>query len=179
APCGLGPHGLPPGDPSRRRRRGLGHGRGGAPGPHRERPERAPLVHRDRPRGCPAVLSGQKLGRGRIDYYLAYAGREGAGRWFGRGAAALGLTGSVRPDAFRALAAGAGPQGGSLLERVPADRVPGWDFTLSAPKSVSLSWAVADDDLRLAIRAAHEAAVRSALAFLEDRGGRARRGLGG
>ena len=89
------------------------------------------------------MLSGHKLGRGRIDYYLAYAGREGEGRWFGRGATALGLTGSVQPADFRALAAGTRPEGGALLERVPADRVPGWDFTLSAPKSVSLCWALA------------------------------------
>ena len=59
------------------------------------------------------------------------------------------------------------------------DHTPGWDFTLSAPKSVSLAWALADEPLRAALAEAHRGAVKAAFSFLEDEGGRARRGFGG
>ena len=139
----------------------------------RPRPRRAPSPLR------PAVLSAHKLGPKGVEYYVSYAGRGAEGYWLGKAAASLGLVGAVDPAAFRALAKGEHPDGGRLLERVATDHTPGWDFTLSAPKSVSLAWALADEPLRAALAEAHRGAVKAAFSFLEDEGGRARRGFGG
>jgi len=125
------------------------------------------------------VLSAHKLGPKGVEYYVSYAGRGAEGYWLGKAAASLGLVGAVDPAAFRALAKGEHPDGGRLLERVATDHTPGWDFTLSAPKSVSLAWALADEPLRAALVEAHREAVKAAFSFLEDEGGRARRGFGG
>jgi len=102
-----------------------------------------------------------------VEYYVSYAGRGAEGYWLGRAAASLGLVGSVDPAAFRASRKRA-PDGGRLLERVATNHTPGWDFTLSAPKSVSLAWALADEPLRAALAEAHRAAVKAAFSFLED-----------
>ena len=125
------------------------------------------------------MLSAHKLGPKGVEYYVSYAGRGTEGYWLGKAAASLGLVGAVDPAAFRALAKGEHPDGGRLLERVATDHTPGWDFTLSAPKSVSLAWALADEPLRAALAEAHRGAVKAAFSFLEDEGGRARRGFGG
>jgi conjugative relaxase-like TrwC/TraI family protein len=125
------------------------------------------------------VLSAHKLGVKGVEYYVSYAGRGAEGYWLGKAAASLGLIGAVDPAAFRALAKGEHPDGGRLLERVATDHTPGWDITLSAPKSVSLAWALADEPLRAALAEAHRGAVKAAFSFLEDEGGRARRGFGG
>jgi len=125
------------------------------------------------------VLSAHKLGLKGVEYYVSYAGRGAEGYWLGKAAASLGLVGPVDPAAFRALAKGEHPDGGRLLERVASDHTPGWDLTLSAPKSVSLAWALADEPLRAALAEAHRGAVKAAFSFLEDEGGRARRGFGG
>ena len=97
------------------------------------------------------MLSAHKLGQKGVEYYVSYAGRGAEGYWLGKAAASLGLVGAVDPAAFRALAKGEHPDGGRLLERVATDHTPGWDFTLSAPKSVSLAWALADEPLRAAL----------------------------
>ncbi len=125
------------------------------------------------------MLSAHKLGPKGVEYYVSYAGRGAEGYWLGKAAASLGLVGAVDPAAFRALAKGEHPDGGRLLERVATDHTPGWDLTLSAPKSVSLAWALADEPLRAALAEAHRGAVKAAFSFLEDEGGRARRGFGG
>jgi len=86
-----------------------------------------------------------------VEYYVSYAGRGTEGYWLGKAAASLGLVGAVDPAAFRALAKGEHPDGGRLLERVATDHTPGWDITLSAPKSVSLAWATRRRTLRAAL----------------------------
>lgn len=125
------------------------------------------------------MLTANKLGRRHIDYYLSYAARGAQGFWVGRGAASLGLDDVVDPAHFTDLAEGRAPGGEALLERVPQNRTPGWDFTFSAPKSVSLCFALAGAELRSRIVAAHHRATRAAVEFLEASGGRARRGLAG
>jgi len=125
------------------------------------------------------MLSAHKIRGSQIEYYVRYAARGAETFWLGRGAADLGLTGHVDPEVFLALSRGEAPDGGRLLERVAADRTPGWDLTLSAPKSVSLAWALADEPLRERLAAAHREAAAAAFRFLEREGGRARRGLGG
>ena len=118
---------------------------------------------------------------GREDYYLE--GGEPSGRWYGKGAASLGLVGTVLKDHLRALMQGQGPHGEDLGQvqnyRDGRERTPGWDLTFSAPKSVSVLWSQAPEDLRGALQAAHGSAVREALSYLEEVAAVARRGRGG
>ncbi len=57
--------------------------------------------------------------------------------------------------------------------------VGGWDFVFSAPKSISLAHALASDETRAEIAAAHETAVRGALDLLEAEACFTRRGANG
>lgn len=57
--------------------------------------------------------------------------------------------------------------------------MPAFDITLSAPRSVSLIWALGDDRIREAIEAAHARAVRHTLDLLEREAALARRGRDG
>jgi Ti-type conjugative transfer relaxase TraA len=114
--------------------------------------------------------------RGQADEYYA---SEGAGKWFGAGAEALGLAGEVAQEAFALAAAGRSPAGEDLVQGAGEKHRAGWDATLSAPKSVSVLWAVANAERRAAIQAAHEQAVQRALAHIEERFALARRGKGG
>lgn len=80
----------------------------------------------------------------------------------------------MQPEAFANLAEGRRPDGTKLLERVHADRVMGWDMTMSAPKSLSLLAALhPDEETRTALRDVHDRAVAAGLAYLEDVGGAA------
>lgn len=91
------------------------------------------------------------------DYYL---GQEVAGHWHGRGVKLLGLqTGAlVTREQFAALLSGKHPMtGAALTQRQRQDRRPGVDLTFSVPKSVSLAWAINQDEriveaLRLAVQ---------------------------
>ena len=105
----------------------------------------------------------------REDYYLK--GGEPPGYWFGSGATALGLSGRVDNDQFRELFTGY-LNGTKLVQNAGrSSRVPGWDLTFSAPKSVSVAWSQADQEMALEIRAAQQEAVEKALAFLECEAG--------
>ena len=118
------------------------------------------------------------VARGVEDYYLARG--EAPGRWLGNGADRLGLDGRVEGDALAAVLAGDHPSTGDRLAAHPARKVPGFDLTFRAPKSVSLLWALADDR-RVAeeVREAHDAAVAAAVGYLEREAGWTRRGAGG
>lgn len=92
------------------------------------------------------------------DYYL---GQEVSGHWYGKGAEVLGLgQGSkVTKEQFFALLEGRHPvDGGRLTQRIRKDRRPGMDLTFSVPKSVSLVWAIKNDErvLDLLHKAVHE-----------------------
>ncbi|WP_174275022.1 MobF family relaxase [Sphingomonas bacterium] len=97
------------------------------------------------------------------DYYSE--GGLAPSEWQGAGAEALGLSGEVDRDQFRELLDGkvAGAQLGTFRDGQLEHR-PGWDVTLSAPKSVSIMAEVAGD-LRLV--AAHGEAVKTAMAHVE------------
>ncbi|MGE3689386.1 MAG: MobF family relaxase [Acidimicrobiia bacterium] len=116
------------------------------------------------------------------DYYTGVG--EAAGRWLGAGAERLGLSGDVAPDDLRAVLAGLAPGSGGLTPdgatvRTHARRVPGFDVTLKAPKSVSVLYAVSDDPrVQGAIIEAGEAAMRETLSWLEREAIRVRRGSG-
>lgn len=112
-------------------------------------------------------------------YYGGRAGGEPPGRWFGASESLGVMPGSIaRPGELGHLLAGESLAGERLVQR-GKDHTPGWDLTFSAPKSVSAVWAVADDDLRAQIAAAHEAAVSAALNFLSQEAGFTRRGHAG
>ena len=123
----------------------------------------------------------RQVARGRDDYY---SGRgEAPGEWTGRGAGALGLHGRVGAAQFNALMAGLDPSDPALGRRLRDSRgeprVVGFDLTFSAPKSVSVLFAVGDDHTAGQLVAAHEHAVRAALEYVEDEAVRVRRGRGG
>lgn len=54
-----------------------------------------------------------------------------------------------------------------------------WDFTFSAPKSVSVLWATADKETRFALERCHERAVKDAITYLESHASVTRTGRGG
>ena len=97
------------------------------------------------------------------DYYAE--GGLSPSEWQGKGAEALGLSGEVDRDRFRALLDGkvAGEELGTMRGGQLEHR-PGWDMTLSAPKSVSIMAEVAGDRRLIA---AHSDAARTAMAHVE------------
>lgn len=112
--------------------------------------------------------SGDAATKSKEDYYAA----EGdVGRWIGRAAQEMGLTGDLKPGQLLAGLQGFHPETGERLAKNAGEQHKGgWDGTFSAPKSVSCVWAVADPGLRAAIEAAQQAAAERALSFLEDAG---------
>ena len=116
----------------------------------------------------------------RIEDYYAGVG-EAPGVWLGRAAAELGLGGEVAEGDLEPLLAGHAPDGTALVSGKAAapGRLPGFDLTFSAPKSVTLLFALGDPAVAAAARAAHDQAVRDALGYLEDTAIRVRRGKDG
>ena len=110
------------------------------------------------------------------DYYSE--GGEAPSAWFGEGAAALGLEGEVDRAAFAAGLRGELPNGERLgtVRNGEREHRPGWDVTFSAPKSVSIMAEVAGDR-RLVGK--HDAAVRTALQYIERHGAATRLRVGG
>ena len=87
--------------------------------------------------------------------------------WYGDAAKALGLRAHVHPSRFESVLSGYVPGTDLRLGRMREgqhEHRPGWDITLSAPKSVSLEALVMGD--RRVIRA-HDDAVRATLDFVE------------
>ena len=157
----------------------------------RQRPA-CPLAGRA---GGRTVLSISKMSPGQHDYYLDscadspeayYSGHgEAPGTWAGSGAADLGLVGQVSPQDFTALFRGqdpsAVPDERGTRPRLSQTRckVPGFDLTFSAPKSVSVLWGLGDKDLQATMRRAHDEAVSAALGHLERTAAYGRRGHAG
>ncbi|MGH9154046.1 MAG: MobF family relaxase, partial [Acidimicrobiales bacterium] len=117
--------------------------------------------------------------RGPVDYYLDRS--EPPGRWRGGGCAALGLGGEVRADQLEALLTARHPESAKRLGRGFGDRsARAFDATFSAPKSVSVLWALAPDPfVRAEVAAAHDAATGAALDWFEGHGALSRRGTDG
>ena len=97
------------------------------------------------------------------DYYSE--GGLSPSEWQGAGAEALGLSGEVDRDQFRNLLDGRiGDQQLGTFRDGQLEHRPGWDVTLSAPKSVSIMAEVAGDRRLIA---AHGEAVKVAMAHVE------------
>jgi conjugative relaxase-like TrwC/TraI family protein len=103
----------------------------------------------------------RQVAQGRDDYY---SGRgESPGRWTGSGAETLELGGRVDDDGFMALMDGRDPRTGERLKRVGGrSKVAAFDLTFSAPKSVSVLFAIGEPALAGALVDAHEQAVDEA-----------------
>jgi conjugative relaxase-like TrwC/TraI family protein len=136
---------------------------------------------------------------GADDYYTGHG--EARGWYLGRGADALDLDGEVDAGDLKHLFRGTHPRSGEewVRRRAPDRKTPtlrlrdgrviegpkpiptaAFDLTFSAPKSVSVLWALSgDDDVRRTIRDAHEAAARGAFDYLERTACVTRRGAGG
>lgn len=110
------------------------------------------------------------------DYYSE--GGEAPSAWFGEGAKALGLEGEVDRAAFKRGLEGELPNGQQLgtIRNGERQHRPGWDMTFSAPKSVSIMAEVAGDRRLIA---AHDQAVKTALAYVERHGAATRIRTGG
>jgi Ti-type conjugative transfer relaxase TraA len=130
--------------------------------------------------GVGAAAADYCIGSTREDYYSN--GGDPLGLWQGHGSASLGLTGNVQAADFRAVLQGQHPHGSHALTGTGSGATAhsaGWDCTFSAPKSVSVLWALSDEPTRLSIEAAHEAAITVALGYLEAHAAFTRRGHGG
>jgi conjugative relaxase-like TrwC/TraI family protein len=138
------------------------------------------------------MLSIGKLGAGQERYYTErvaegaedyYSGRgEAEGYWLGSAALDLGLDGKVDPEGLTAMLIGRHPATGDPLGlRHVAGRgpVPGFDLTFSAPKSVSLTWALGGEGAGAEVAAAHRASVAAALDYMERQACWTRRGHAG
>ena len=127
--------------------------------------------------GYAQYLEGRSQASEAGDYYLSEAGErvEAPGRWLlgERGAEALGVDVErvVAAGEFRAVMAVRHPQSGEALRRVGGngEAVCAIDATFSAPKSVSVVWALASPELRGQIEACQEAAVDRAVAYATER----------
>jgi len=120
----------------------------------------------------------EQVARGAEDYYV-HAG-EAPGRWGGAGSSSLTLQGVVEDSDFTRVLAGCDPRSGEYLGRQwAASKVPGFDLTFSAPKSVSLLGVLGGPEVQGRVRVAHDRAVDAALAHLERVASQGRRGKGG
>ena len=109
--------------------------------------------------------------------YLAEAPGEEPGGGSGRQADGLGLAGRVEADDLQLLLEGRDPSDGTPLGSALVDRqtsdgrvvraVAGFDATFSAPKSLSVWWALTGDP---GLLDAHDVAVTAALEHLERYG---------
>ncbi|MGH8908845.1 MAG: MobF family relaxase [Egibacteraceae bacterium] len=131
----------------------------------------------------------RKLTRGGIDSWLERlarhgdeAGRgEGLGCWTGAAATSLGLDGQVATDTLRAVLAGRHPVTGTqlqLTQRRDSETL-GIDVTFSAPKTVSVVYALATARERAVIVAVHAEAVAAGLDHLDTHACVARLGSAG
>ena len=136
--------------------------------------------------GYARYLEGKTVAPERGDYYLTPTGEptQAPGRWIVSPdtLARLGIEGStVDGRDFIALMEGRHPQSGCWLSQAGADgsRGGGIDVTFSAPKSVSVSWALGDESERRVIEQAHRAAVDKAIRHMTETVGTVRRSYAG
>jgi conjugative relaxase-like TrwC/TraI family protein len=135
------------------------------------------------------VADVAKLAAGREDYYTRELATdhqqylsghgESPGRWYGQGAASLGLEGEASVEGFRRMFEGRHPDTGELLgRRHGRNAVPAFDVVLRPTKSVSILYGLGDRATGRAVLDAHHAGVGEAVAYLDEHIG-TRRGHGG
>jgi conjugative relaxase-like TrwC/TraI family protein len=123
----------------------------------------------------------REIAAGVEDYFVGHG--EEMGRWIGRGAESLGLSGDADFEGLSGLFGhGLHPITRAALGRPfdpDSNTVAGYALSFSPPKSVSILWALVDEETSDAVRAGHDAAVAAALEFLQDHAAFCRRGHGG
>jgi conjugative relaxase-like TrwC/TraI family protein len=125
------------------------------------------------------------VGHDGADYYLADPAREVPVTvlpwWTGGAAAGLGLEGAIDAAAFRSLLAGrlGSDLGGTRHAAGRPPRIGGYDLTFSAPKSVSVVFALGGEEVARTVIEQHRAAVDGAVAYLEAHAVTADRRSGG
>ncbi len=114
------------------------------------------------------AVAGQQL-----EYYTARG--ESPGRWAGDGADALDLQGEVGDSDFAAVLSGLHPRTGKDLGRHWATQhVVAFDVAVSAPKDVSILYALGNERRRATIMRIHGEGVRAAAEYLQAEAGWAR-----
>ena len=100
------------------------------------------------------------------DYYSEKG--QSPSHWYGAGAEALGLSGSVDRDVFKEMLDGNLPSGDRIGMEKNGEWVhaPGYDATFSAPKTVSIMALAAGDNRLVNV---HSEAVKEALDFIQER----------
>lgn len=111
------------------------------------------------------------------DYYTSQKlSFEPAGLWIGEGARRVKLEGEkVTKNELRELLKGYTPDGKTALvqnagkfDGTKRDRMPGFDLTFSAPKSVSICWAIGSDETRAGIERAQFQAIKKCVEGFES-----------
>lgn len=136
------------------------------------------------------MLNIGKLAKGQQDYYLNSVARgvedyylgsaEAPGFWLGGGAADLRLEGEVLERELTRVLEGRDPATGERIShRHHKARMPGFDLTFRAPKSVSLLHALGPKEASNEVMNAHDSAVTAALDYLERHTAVGRRGTDG
>jgi conjugative relaxase-like TrwC/TraI family protein len=109
---------------------------------------------------------GYCLNTASSEYYTK--GGEPEGKWIGSAVHLLGLNEKITKTEFENIMQGYSPNKQfSLTQSQQENRQFGWDFTFSAPKSVSCLWAAADSKLQKQIENAQQAAVSKVFNFIE------------
>ena len=114
---------------------------------------------------------------GAVEDYYSQGAEATPSRWVGSAAEALALSGPVdREDHLRTLQGFDPRTGEALVQKAGENRRYAFELTFSAPKSVSLAWAVGNEEVKRGIEAAQDRAVEKTLAFIEERMNLGRRG---
>ena len=106
---------------------------------------------------------------GRDDYYVTGEADAPGLEWGGKGAERLELCGAAKGEDFKAVLTGSNPDpAGPTISSADRGKAhhPGWDFTFSAPKSVSVAILVGGDSR---LDRAHDRAVQKAMDYAERR----------
>jgi conjugative relaxase-like TrwC/TraI family protein len=108
------------------------------------------------------------LNLSREDYYTKEDEKRGI--WVGSGADFLNLKGEINEQEFKQILQGFSADGSQkLVQNAGKDnRGCAWDLTFSAPKSVSIIFAVSDEDVRKVIEKAHFEAVKETLKEVQN-----------
>jgi conjugative relaxase-like TrwC/TraI family protein len=123
------------------------------------------------------MLTPSAMGNGSasVYYYTNVVNRtvegvmENAGYWMGKGAEKLELGLEVKTAQFLEIFKGYNPKTGDALVQNAGkkSRDTGWDLTMSAPKSVSVAWAIGTEKERSKIENAHREAVKTVVTEFE------------
>jgi conjugative relaxase-like TrwC/TraI family protein len=127
------------------------------------------------------MLTVGAMGAGSVNYHSGLAkedyyskGQEPPGVWIGTGAEEIGLSGIVKRTELKNVFYGFSPDGKEKFVqnagKMTGDksRDPGWDLTFSAPKSVSICWAISEPEVRQIIERAHFESVKETIRDIES-----------